>query len=459
MIRPSRVRHIFRPEAIPAATLALMLGLLVFNILRHEPFIDYDLVAHTRYAQTLGTGRLPTPADSREFFSPPLAYLPAALLSRMGCLEPATLRGWQSVQIVYAFVLMLGLRRLMQKCHLRPLAQMATLLGLGAAAAFWRSFALIRPEALLCALIVVGILLSLQLVDRKATIAQAILTGAIWGLVALTRQWGVLALISVATWALLMVALRRIEWKTALVTAATVVTIAAPFYLTLIARYGSVTAFNREAKPTELSWSFHPLRAARMPFREELATRPLDILYADTFGDYWMYWLVEGQRKNGLYVDGLQLSQGIQAGQYAHNAVAIRPYVSLVLKASLPLTILMLSAIPFAIARGRRSAASGNVAGAASLLVLLMILGTVIGYAWFVTRYSTTADTDTTKATYLIQMWPLLAILFGMMVDWIAGKSRAVAWVIVGIAVATVAINSGTFVSRYPAPIFSTTWH
>jgi len=436
-----------------------MLGLLVFNILRHEPFIDYDLVAHTRYAQTLGTGRLPTPADSHEFFSPPLAYWPAALLSRLGCLEPATLRGWQTVQIVYAVVLMFGLRRLMQQCQLRPLAQIATLLSLGAASVFWRSFALIRPEALLCALIVVGILLSLRLVDRKATIGQAVLAGAVWGLVALTRQWGVLALMSVAVWAAVMVILRRIDLKTAVATAATVVIIAAPFYLTLLARYGSVTAFNREAKPTQLSWSFHPLRAARMPFREELATRPLDILYADTFGDYWMYWLVEGQRKNGLYVDGLQLSQGIRAGQYVHNAVAIRPYVSFVLKASLPLTILMLGAIPFALARARTSAPSGNLAGAALLLVTVMILGTVIGYAWFVHHYSTTADTDTTKATYLIQMWPLLAILFGMMVDRIADRSRAAAWAIVAIALATVSINSGTFVSRYPAPVFSTTWH
>lgn len=64
----------------------LMHGIVLFNAICHDPRVGYDAGAHLQYINVLSEFTLPTPDDSREFFSPPLPYfLPALLYSSRRC--------------------------------------------------------------------------------------------------------------------------------------------------------------------------------------------------------------------------------------------------------------------------------------------------------------------------------------------------------------------------------------
>ena len=47
-------------------------AVVFYNARRHDPGIGYDSDAHLHYLMALSQGRLPTSADTGEFFSPPL---------------------------------------------------------------------------------------------------------------------------------------------------------------------------------------------------------------------------------------------------------------------------------------------------------------------------------------------------------------------------------------------------
>ena len=59
-------------------------GLVLFNAVLHDPTIQYDGEDHLAYISALAQLRLPTPQDSREFFSPPLPYFLPAVASTTG---------------------------------------------------------------------------------------------------------------------------------------------------------------------------------------------------------------------------------------------------------------------------------------------------------------------------------------------------------------------------------------
>jgi hypothetical protein len=71
----------------------------------HDPRIGYDSVEHILYMQTLSHGRLPRQADSNEFFSPPLPYIPGALAMRLGVSPANALRTNQYAQVAFSILL------------------------------------------------------------------------------------------------------------------------------------------------------------------------------------------------------------------------------------------------------------------------------------------------------------------------------------------------------------------
>ena len=73
--------HLLRYAAnrAPLFLLLLMNSIVLYNVLVHPPFAGYDGGSHLGYILTLAEGRLPTPFDTSEFFSPPLPYVLPAL--------------------------------------------------------------------------------------------------------------------------------------------------------------------------------------------------------------------------------------------------------------------------------------------------------------------------------------------------------------------------------------------
>ena len=66
---------------LPLLSLFLFLNLLVFyNALFHDPYTGYDTSAYLDYIQAFSSGRLPISADTEEFYSPPLAFVPPTVV-------------------------------------------------------------------------------------------------------------------------------------------------------------------------------------------------------------------------------------------------------------------------------------------------------------------------------------------------------------------------------------------
>ena len=74
----SHLEH-YLARTMPLVLFFVINGLVLYNVVVHPPTVGYDAGSHLGYILTLEEGRLPTPYDTSEFFSPPLPYaLPAA---------------------------------------------------------------------------------------------------------------------------------------------------------------------------------------------------------------------------------------------------------------------------------------------------------------------------------------------------------------------------------------------
>ena len=78
----------FRSEEVinkPLLCLFILLnGIVLTNTCLHNPTVGYDAAEHLKYIRALASLHLPKPAESREFFSPPLPYVFPALLGWSG---------------------------------------------------------------------------------------------------------------------------------------------------------------------------------------------------------------------------------------------------------------------------------------------------------------------------------------------------------------------------------------
>jgi hypothetical protein len=82
------------------------------NALRHPPEVGYDGLSHLAYAAILAQGRLPTPVESHESFSPPLAYVAPALAHAAGLSLQASGKVAQLANVALSLALCLALLRL-----------------------------------------------------------------------------------------------------------------------------------------------------------------------------------------------------------------------------------------------------------------------------------------------------------------------------------------------------------
>ena len=152
-------------------------GLVLVNAWRHDPTVGYDGLQHLSYAHTLATGRLPEPADSNEFFSPPLPYaLPAALMA--AGLDPwHAAKGAQLLNVLFSIGLtwsLVGIAGLVRPDD--DALKLATVCALALFPVYFKTFALVRGEPCLAFCVVLALYLTLRLVwvaDGRAAAAVA----------------------------------------------------------------------------------------------------------------------------------------------------------------------------------------------------------------------------------------------------------------------------------------------
>src|SRR5262249_6266692 len=170
-------------------------GLVLFNVILHDPTVQYDGGRHLKYVATLSELRLPTPQDSHEFFSPPLPYFVPAALHRAG------LSLWWAAKIgqMLNVALSLGITSmLIVLCRwAKPTdGKMAfiALTCLGALPVYYKTMSFVRGEPYVAFLTMVGIATTARAITSNTrALSNIVLPGVCWGLLALARQWGGLA--------------------------------------------------------------------------------------------------------------------------------------------------------------------------------------------------------------------------------------------------------------------------
>ena len=462
-------------------TVLIGINLLVLvNATLHDPRVGYDAADHLKYVETLSGLRLPQLKDSMEFFSPPLPYAAPALFRATGAV---TLWGAgktaQILNVLYALGLTLAMVAICERIRPgNPRLKTSALLCLGMLPVHYKSFSYVRGEPLLAFLVILAAWLVCRwmLADAPAPSSRPrvwLMVGATLGMVLLTRQWGVFLLPAIVGFAgLLVLRGRRPLWRTAgdlMVVFLIGATLSVWFYLFLRQTSGSMKAFNRPASPSftlaNLPDGFLSGLGGQAlftePLRPILNTQLAPILYSELWGDYWTAFLVRGvDTRDGSYMFGgalhLARTQDPPPDWLTTNRESMARYLGRVNLVSLAPTALLLAGFGFGafltgryLLRGLVRAASppSEDAMAVSTLLFLIVAATVAGYGWFLVMYP---RADTIKATYLLQIFPPLAILSGELLARLGDRSERAYRAIMLVLGLALLHNLPAMVTRFP---------
>lgn len=427
-------------------------SLVTLNACLHDPFVGYDVGEHLKYIETLGKLHLPTVTETAEFYSPPLPYALPALLVAAGAKDlwwPA-----KSGQLFNA-LLSIGLTfYLLKICDFfavaNPHLKTTTLLSLGLLPVYYKSFAFVRGEPFVAFFVVFIVYQALLVfVRRQWTWPRVVVLGVALGLLVLSRQWGFLLFPGLILWVLFLAVkvtrkeIRERLWpiKMLLVVLTISFLVGSWFYLNLPRHNGAATNFNRQPAPS-FSLSNQPsdfyfgLGSDKLfsdPLRPAFPNQFLPIFYSELWGDYWQYFVVGGyDLRSGALISGGKLeeltAQRPMPEWLATNRFRINAYLGRTNVISLFPTALGLVAIFFGLVTCMRYVRRDESPDQARslMLVMLYVAVSLAGYFWFLVMYPNLGKGDTIKATYLLQAYPFIALLIGLMLEVIREKTRLV---------------------------------
>jgi hypothetical protein len=236
------------------------------------------------------------------------------------------------------------------------------------------------------------------------------------------------------------------------------------FYGYLFARYGKVTAFNREPA-SSFSLSNHPISFYTEIRRQKVFIDPvrpgfqdtlLPLLYSDLWGDYWMFFLVYGlDSVNDEILWGLRLKEALSdptvAERIQTNRHQMGSYLGRVNLVSLLPTAIMLLGVGmglFGLYKYIRSDSGSNELAGLSLFSLIVICS-ILGYLWFLILYPNPDKGDTIKGTYLLHIFPLIAILTGHMLTQFYHRNKVLTGVLIGLLILVGVHNFRAMITQY----------
>ena len=461
-----------RVDATLVLLVLLINGVVLVNARLHDPFVGYDARAHFRYIETLSQGRLPTRAETFEFFTPPLAYAPPAMLwphAKAGFVGRAALH-WN---LAYSVALTLLLVRVARR--LRPgdpvFARTALFL-LGMMPVYYKTFAFVRPEPLLTLLALASLDQALRLFGEDDLGGRRMVAlGLALGLLILTRQQGFFVIVAIVLFAAGRMIGRRSGCRSYLLAMAGALVIAFAvggwFYLRLGAHHGGAMAYVRE--PSAFSLSNNPRsfylgtggrKLFRDPVRPSFRNQFLPTFYSEAWGDYGCYFLVYGiDQRARTFLPGAALEDAllrqtsrnvlltnrVEMGRTLGrvNAVAVLPSVLLLLG--------VLAAIPslVTLVRGGADPRRGMPA-----LFLLTVLVTFVAYLALLILYPARSG-NMIKATYVLHILPAMALLAADLLARLRERSPRAHRAVVAILLGATAHNSLAFVTRYSPAAFA----
>ncbi len=467
MLPQMTVPHLLRFAAnrVPLLLFLVMNSIVFYNALVHPPLAGYDAGSHLGYIVTLAEGRLPIPFDTSEFFSPPLPYALPALAYAGGLSWALTEKFAQQLNLLISLGTIFTLVRLAQLIHPGQIRYAAASLAiLGLMPVYYKSFAFIRgePWVTLFAVLIAYEVLNMILNDgagRKLAV-RSIRLGIWLGLVALARQWGFLLWIAVALFLLGLGWQRtrsRTEWRlnqvedavpevvvgwpqmvqAALLISAIALVIGGWFYLHLYQRYGTAAAFNRPLQ-SDFSLANHPpnfytgLGQGSLftdPVRPSFPNQLWPKFYAEFWGDYEAYFLVFGRdMRTNRFLSGEVLEEALKANPawLETNKEQMAAYLGRVNLIALGMTTLMLAALVYGSLffwHWLRNKSPGRLT-ISYAFIWLMIVVSAAGYFAFVIMVPNPGNGDTIKATYLLHIYPFVALLTAGLMEAIRCRTK-----------------------------------
>ena len=392
--------------------LFVILFIMIFNVFSYYHEFGYDGQDHKWYIEVLPLD-LPTQNDTKEFFSPPLPYLFPSIIDSICDKLYETNRTSINCSIFYGNItqfFQLFMFFIILFCYLKILNLLSenknyknlTLILLLLIPVNYKTFVMIRGEPYVSFFFFLILYLLFSIISKEKDINRAdyIFLTLLMGGLGLSRQWGLLLLPGIFLTIFLVYKYKDKEFSkkyTRLVFSSSVFSFPLYFwfYTHLFLNYGSITAFNREPLPfnfSNQSTSFYfDLALADIftkPIRGfSLENKLFPILYSETWGDYFGYFLIT-HAKGGLEAN-----------------YELVPYLGRVNLLALIPTFLFILGIFYFVINFKNLNINQKIMYSTFLLCVSFMW---IGYMWFVIKYPNYSKGDTIKATFILQLIQLL---------------------------------------------------
>jgi hypothetical protein len=430
----------------------VILLIMIFNVFSYYHEFGYDGQDHKWYIEVLPLD-LPTQNDTKEFFSPPLPYLfPSIIDSICDKLVEANLTS-VNCSIYYGNIsqlFQLFMFLIILFCYIKILNLLSenknyknlTLILLLLIPVNYKTFVMIRGEPYVSFFFFIILYLLFSIISREKDIKRAdyIFLTLLMGGLGLSRQWGLLLLPGIFLTIFLVKKYKDKEFSkkyTRLVFSSSVFSFPLYFwfYIHLFINYGSITAFNREPLPfnfSNQSTSFYFDLALvdifTRPIRGfSLENKLFPILYSETWGDYFGYFLITHAK------GGLEANYGLVPYLGRVNLLAIIP------------TLLFIFGIFYFFIKFKNLNVNQKIMYSTFLLCVSFMW---IGYMWFVIKYPNYSKGDTIKATFILQLIQLLPF-FGSIFVIHNLKNRWVFNLLYSVIIFILIYNIPAMISRY----------
>lgn len=459
------------------AGFALINSLGLLNASLHDPTIGYDAASHLEYIGAFSNLHLVKDGESDEFFSPPLPYLlPAVLVAAtdMPVIKAAKIA--QLANVVVSIGLIWYLIRICRLLSAGNIVARGTILFIGTLPVYYKTFAFIRGEPWVALFAVMAAYYLVRvLIRREYAWPNILLAGFTTGCAMLSRQWGVLLLPGIVVFGGIVwfrdKNYRRSIFKALSISIAIALMLSSWFYFHLRHEYGAFTAFNRTPgskvffanQPRDFYFGISPELLFSRPVRPNFPNELIPIFYSEIWGDYWCFFDVFGKnltrpgsrRLTGPWLSLYNVWEQVpdwmgtnynSMGKYLGRVNAIAIFPSLLALTSL----VAVATNAFSRKKEPSHAVVTDERSKVSLFFLLMIVCSVAGYLWFLIRYPSPEKGDTIKATYLLHLFPIVAVCVGLFLERIEQNSRLISQIIIGLLLLVALHNLPVMVTHYP---------
>jgi hypothetical protein len=447
---------------LPLLVFILIQGVLSFDVVFHDPTVGYDALHHLYYVATLAQFELPDRYQTVEFFSPPLPYaIPALVKAISGSLWWAAKAG-QLMNLIFSIGLCWCILNICDELEAGSIRlQFWSLALLAIVPVYYKSFSMVRGEPLLSLMVVASVYWTLRAYrndHRRAT--DFTILGVLLGLAILSRQWAFLIFPPLAAFVLLLPAANLkghlLNLKPLLISFALAALVGGWFYLSLNLRFGSLATFSRRPRPWSLSNQperfYFGLGLDSLfsdPIRPAFPDEFIPTFYSEFWGDYQCYFLVYARYPREPFISGRHLEQALDLKSSIFFLTTNRFRIGASLGRAQALAIVPSLVFLAGLAMGTRALVGIGGDHRGWGLLVMVVMSSLLGYFAFAIRFPNPATGETIKATYMLQVVPLLAILGARFLIAIENRRPRLFRVLAGLLALSGILNAPFLFTRY----------